>query len=84
MKLSLEQENLLKYVSSVEVRRMIRSRMKTLIKDIEKTYNLRDEIGYTWRMDSVIAKARKELYEIERQLARHSLKQAEKDNKQVI
>ena len=46
MKLSQEQENLLKFVPSVEVRKMIRSRIKTLMKDIKKTYDLRDELGY--------------------------------------
>ena len=80
MKLTLEQENLLKYVSSVEVRRMIRSRMKTLIKDIEKTYKIGNELGWQWRMKRDRSKARRELYEIERQLYNHySLQQAKKE-----
>ena len=80
MKLTLEQENLLKYVSSVEVRRMIRSRMKTLIKDIEKTYKIGNELGWQWRMRRDRSKARRELYEIERQLYNHySLQQAKKE-----
>ena len=80
MKLTLEQENLLKYVSSVEVRRMIRSRMKTLIKDIEKTYKIGNELGWQWRMKRDRSKARRELYEIEAQLYNHySLQQAKKE-----
>ena len=80
MKLTLEQENLLKYVSSVEVRRMIRSRMKTLIKDIERTYKIGNELGWQWRMKRDRSKARRELYEIERQLYNHySLQQAKKE-----
>ena len=80
MKLTLEQENLLKYVSSVEVRRMIRSRMKTLIKDIEKTYKIGNELGWQWRTKRDRSKARRELYEIERQLYNHySLQQAKKE-----
>ena len=68
MKLTQEQENLLKYVSSVEVRRMIRSRMKTLLKDIQKTFTLSNELGWKWRMERDRRKARKELYQIEQQL----------------
>lgn len=80
MKLTQEQENLLKYVSSVEVRRMIRSRMKTLIKDIEKTYKISNELGWQWRMKRDRSKARRELYEIEAQLYNHySLQQAKKE-----
>ena len=75
MKLSKEQENLLKYVSSVEVRGMIRSRIKTLIKDIEKTYELSNELGLKWRMESERKKKRKELYAIEIQLVNHFNKQ---------
>ena len=68
-------EDLLKYVSSVEVRRMIRSRIKTLIKDIEKTYKLSNELGLKWRMESERKKKRKELYAIEIQLVNHFNKQ---------
>ena len=75
MKLSKEQENLLKYVSSVEVRGMIRSRIKTIIKDIEKTYKLSNELGWKWRMNRERMKKRKELYEIEIQLNNHYNKQ---------
>ena len=58
MKLSQEQENLLKFVPSVEVRKMIRSRIKTLMKDIKKTYDLRDKLG--WQMEKTRGKARAE------------------------
>ena len=75
MKLSQQQENLLKYVSSVEVRAMIRRRIKTLIKDIEKTYKLSNELGWEWRMNRERMKKRKELYEIEIQLINHYNKQ---------
>ena len=68
-------EDLLKYVSSVEVRGMIRSRIKTLIKDIEKTYKLSNELGLKWRMDRERKKKRKELYAIEIQLLNHYNKQ---------
>ena len=68
-------EDLLKYVSSVEVRAMIRRRIKTLIKDIEKTYRLSNELGWKWRMDRERKKKRKELYEIEMQLINHYNKQ---------
>ena len=47
MKLSQEQENLLKFVPSVEVRKMIRSRIKTLMKDIKKTYKILTDAGIT-------------------------------------
>ena len=75
MILSKNYENLLKYVSSVEVRAMIRRRIKTLIKDIEKTYKLSNELGWKWRMDRERKKKRKELYEIEMQLINHYNKQ---------
>ena len=75
MILSKNYENLLKYVSSVEVRSMIRSRIKTLIKDIEKTYKLSNELGLKWRMDRERKKKRKELYAIEIQLINHYNKQ---------
>ena len=75
MILSKNYENLLKYVSSVEVRAMIRSRIKNLIKDIEKTYRLSNELGWKWRMERERKKKRKELYEIEIQLINHYNKQ---------
>ena len=75
MILSKNYEDLLKYVSSVEVRAMIRRRIKTLIKDIEKTYKLTNELGWKWRMDRERKKKRKELYEIEMQLINHYNKQ---------
>ena len=75
MILSKNYEDLLKYVSSVEVRAMIRRRIKTLIKDIEKTYKLSNELGWKWRMDRERKKKRKELYEIEIQLINHYNKQ---------
>ena len=45
MKLSKEQENLLKYIPSVEVRAKIRSYMKNLIKDIKKAEKVMTELG---------------------------------------
>ena len=83
MKLSKEQENLLKFVPSVEVRKMIRSRIKTLMKDIKKTYDLRDELG--WQMEKTRGKARRELNAIDIQLINnYNLQQAKKDNREVI
>ena len=49
MKLSQQQENLLKYVPSVEVRATIRSYMKNLIKDIKKAEDLMNEFGFKKR-----------------------------------
>ena len=49
MKLSEKQENLLKYVPSVEVRAKIRSYMKNLIKDIKKAEDLMNEFGFKKR-----------------------------------
>ena len=49
MKLSKEQENLLKYVPLVEVRAKIRSYMKNLIKDIKKAEALMNEFGFKKR-----------------------------------
>ncbi len=49
MKLSQQQENLLKYVPSVEVRAKIRSYMKNLIKDIKKAEDLMNEFGFKKR-----------------------------------
>ena len=46
MKLLKEQENLLKYVPSVEVRAKIRSYLKNLIKDIKKAEDLMNEFGF--------------------------------------
>ena len=83
MKLSQEQENLLKFVPSVEVRKMIRSIIKTLMKDIKKTYDLRDELG--WQMEKTRGKARRELNAIDIQLINnYNLQQAKKDNREVI
>ena len=80
MKLSKEQENLLKFVPSVEVRKMIRSRIKNLIKDIEKTYKLTNILGWKWRMERDRRNARKELYQIEQQLINnYSIQQTKKE-----
>ena len=49
MKLLKEQENLLKYVHSVEVRAKIRSYLKNLIKDIKKAEDLMNEFGFKKR-----------------------------------
>ena len=78
MKLSKEQENLLKFVPSVEVRKMIRSRIKTLMKDIKKTYDLRDKLG--WQMEKTRGKARREINLIEQQLINnYSIQQSKKE-----
>ena len=83
MKLSKEQENLLKFVPSVEVRKMIRSRIKTLLHDIQKTYKLKDNFG--WQMEKTRGKARRELNAIDIQLINnYNLQQAKKDNREVI
>ena len=81
MKLTKEQESLLKFVPSVEVRKMIRSRIKTLMKDIKKTYNLSNELGWKWRMERDRKNARRELNAIDIQLINnYNLQQAKKDN----
>ena len=83
MKLSKEQENLLKFVPSVEVRKMIRSRIHTLLHDIQKTYKLKDNFG--WQMEKTRGKARRELNAIDIQLINnYNLQQAKKDNREVI
>ena len=80
MKLSKEQENLLKFVPSVEVRKMIRSRIKTLLKDIKKTHNLSNELGWKWRMERDRRKAKNELNEITKQLFNnYSIQQTKKE-----
>ena len=80
MKLLKEQENLLKYVPSVEVRKMIRSRIKTLLKDIEKTYKLSNALGWKWRMERDRRKAKEELNEIAKQLYKnYSIQQTKKE-----
>ena len=80
MKLSQQQENLLKYVPSVEVRKMIRSRIKTLLKDIQKTYKLSNELGWKWRMERDRRKAKEELNEIAKQLYKnYSIQQTKKE-----
>ena len=80
MKLSKEQEALLKFVPSAEVRKMIRSRIKTLMKDIKKTYNLSNELGWKWRMERDRKNARRELNAIDIQLINnYNLQQAKKE-----
>ena len=80
MKLSKEQENLLKFVPSVEVRKMIRSRIKTLLKDIDKTYKLTNALGWKWRMERDRGKARSELNAIDMQLINnYNLQQSKKE-----
>ena len=68
LKLTKEQESLLKFVPSVEVRKMIRSRIKTLLKDIKKTHNLSNELGWKWRMERDRKRAKEELNQIAIQL----------------
>ena len=79
MKLSKEQESLLKFVPSVEVRKMIRSRIKTLLKDIDKTHKLTNALGWKWRMERDRAKARREINAIDIQLINnYNLQQSKK------
>ncbi len=54
--------------------------MKSLIKDIERTYKLTNELGWKWRMEKDRRKARKELYQIEQQLINnYSIQQSKKE-----
>ena len=64
MKLSKEQENLLKYISSVEVRAKIRSYMKNLIKDIKKAEEVMTELGLKKRFLQIKKEKSKELFSI--------------------
>ena len=64
MKLSKEQENLLKYISSVEVRAKIRSYMKNLIKDIKKAEEVMTELGLKKRFLQIKKEKSKELSSI--------------------
>ena len=64
MKLSKEQENLLKYISSVEVRAKIRSYMKNLIKDIKKAEEVMSELGLKKRFLQIKKEKSKELSSI--------------------
>ena len=80
VKLTKEQENLLKFVPSVEVRKMIRSRIKTLLKDIKKTHNLSNELGWKWRMERDRSNAKREINLIEQQLINnYSIQQSKKE-----
>ena len=59
---------------------MIRSRIKTLLKDIQKTYKLSNELGWKWRMERDRRKAREELNEIAKQLYKnYSIQQTKKE-----
>ena len=79
MKLSKEQESLLKFVPSVEVRKMIRSRIKTLLKDIDKTHKLTNALGWKWRIERDREKARREINAIDIQLINnYNLQQSKK------
>jgi len=64
MKLSQEQENLLKFVPSVEVRAKIRSYMKNLIKDIKKAEEVMTELGLKKRFLQIKKEKSKELSSI--------------------
>ena len=64
MKLSKEQENLLKFVPSVEVRKKIRSYMKNLIKDIKKAEDVMNELGLKKRFLQIKKEKSKELFSI--------------------
>ena len=59
---------------------MIRSRIKTLLKDIEKTYKLSNALGWKWRMERDRRKAKEELNEIAKQLYKnYSIQQTKKE-----
>ena len=80
MKLSKGHEDLLKFIPSVEVRKMVRSRIKTLLKDIKKTHKLRDELGWKWRMERDRKRAKEELNQIAIQLFNNrSIQQTNKE-----
>ena len=79
MKLSKGHEDLLKFVPSTEVRKMIRSRIKTLLKDIKKTHKLSNELGWKWRMERDRKRAKEELNQIAIQLFNnYSIEQSKK------
>ena len=64
MKLSKEQENLLKYIPSVEVRAKIRSYIKNLIKDIKKAEEVMTELRLKKRFLQIKKEKSKELSSI--------------------
>jgi len=64
MKLSKEQESLLKFVPSAEVRKKIRSYMKNLIKDIKKAEDVMTELGLKKRFLQIKKEKSKELSSI--------------------
>ena len=64
MKLYKEQEDLLKFVPSVEVRKKIRSYMKNLIKDIKKAEDVMTELGLKKRFLQIKKEKSKELFSI--------------------
>ncbi len=64
MKLYKGQEDLLKYVPSVEVRKKIRSYMKNLIKDIKKAEDVMNELGLKKRFLQIKKEKSKELFSI--------------------
>ena len=64
MKLYKEQEDLLKFVPSVEVRKKIRSYMKNLIKDIKKAEDVMNELGLKKRFLQIKKEKSKELFSI--------------------
>ena len=52
--------------------------VNSLIKDIKKTYDLRDELG--WQMEKTRGKARRELYSIDQQLINnYNIQQSKKE-----
>ena len=64
MKLYKGQEDLLKYVPSVEVRKKIRSYMKNLIKDIKKAEDVMNELGLKKRFLQIKKEKSNELFSI--------------------
>ena len=64
MKLSKEQENLLKFVPSVEVRKKIRSYMKNLIKDIKKAEKVMTKLGLKKRFLQIKKEKSKEFQSV--------------------
>ena len=64
MKLYKEQEDLLKFVPSVEVRKKIRSYMKNLIKDIKKAEDVMNKLGLKKRFLQIKKEKSNELFSI--------------------
>ena len=64
MKLTKEQESLLKFVPSVEVRKKIRGYMKNLIKDIKKAEKVMTKLGLKKRFLQIKKEKSKEFQSV--------------------